>query len=499
LSIDPSSSSRPKFTITQWLVLVVAAIGFLFDTYELLMLPIIARPALAEVLQVPQNSPLVLEWVGRLLWLAAICGGVFGLLGGILIDRLGRKRVMVGSIFLYSLSPVCAAFSTDVYMLVFFRCTTFIGVCVEFVAAITWLAELFPDKRTRELAIGWTQAFASVGGIFVTVAYDLIKDNAASLPALPLPEPFNPHADWRYTLLTGLIPGALILLLMPFVPESQVWLERKRNGTLKRPRFSEIFAPSLLRITIVSTVLSACGYAAAFGALQLTPSQVVPGLPQFKDDQKQLAPLRKDAKILNENLLKTEAGSDERKDLQKQIGALRKQMIPLEKPTLDQGAKTQFWQEIGGLTGRILLAILLVVVASRRQLLRMFQIPGLILFPLTYYFLYQQQQDFFIFGIFLCGLVTVAQFSYFGEYLPKVYPVHLRGTGGAFATNVGGRMIGTSGAYLTTSLIAPAIAGAGVAALPIHVATAAAITGGSVYLIGLVASFFLPEPPKDGE
>jgi len=42
-------------------------------------------------------------------------------------------------------------------MFFFFRCTTFIGVCVEFVAAITWLAELFPIKRQKEIALGSTQ------------------------------------------------------------------------------------------------------------------------------------------------------------------------------------------------------------------------------------------------------------------------------------------------------------------------------------------------------
>ena len=85
-----------------------------------------------------------------MLWIAALCGGVFGLLGGFLIDRLGRKTVMVGSILVYSLSPVAAAFSTELWQLVLFRCTTFIGVCVELVAAVTWLAELFEDKRQRE-------------------------------------------------------------------------------------------------------------------------------------------------------------------------------------------------------------------------------------------------------------------------------------------------------------------------------------------------------------
>jgi len=147
---------------TQWLVLTVAAIGFLFDTYELLMTPLVLAPALSELLGVPPNHPDVTTWVGRVLWITAVCGGVFGLLGGMLIDRFGRKTVMVASIFIYSFSPVLAGLSTSLEWLLFFRCATFVGVCVEFVAAVTWLAELFPDKRTRELAIGWTQAFASV-------------------------------------------------------------------------------------------------------------------------------------------------------------------------------------------------------------------------------------------------------------------------------------------------------------------------------------------------
>src|SRR5437868_2519602 len=153
---------------TVWLVVIVAAIGFLFDTYELLMTPLVLAPALSELLRVPPNHPEVTRWVGRVLWITALSGGVFGLLGGWLVDRLGRKSVMAGSILVYSISPVLAGLSTDLAWLIIFRCTTFVGVCVEFVAAVTWLSELFADKRHRELAMGWTQAFASVGGLLVT-------------------------------------------------------------------------------------------------------------------------------------------------------------------------------------------------------------------------------------------------------------------------------------------------------------------------------------------
>src|SRR5689334_24759857 len=134
----PSPPPRsPKLTLVQWLVCVIAAIGFLFDTYELLMTPLVGVPAIAELLQLPPNNPAVTDWTGRLLWLSALSGGIFGLLCGWLIDRFCRKSIMVASIFVYSLSPVAAGLSTSLGAFIFFRCATFIGVCVEFVAAIT--------------------------------------------------------------------------------------------------------------------------------------------------------------------------------------------------------------------------------------------------------------------------------------------------------------------------------------------------------------------------
>jgi len=57
-------STSSKFTTTTWLIIVIASIGFLFDTYELLMTPLVAAPAIAELLKVPLNNPLVTDWVG---------------------------------------------------------------------------------------------------------------------------------------------------------------------------------------------------------------------------------------------------------------------------------------------------------------------------------------------------------------------------------------------------------------------------------------------------
>src|SRR5882757_1655495 len=209
--MNSSVPAKSATTRNAWLVLVVAAIGFLFDTYELLMTPLVGVPAIAELLKLPPNHPAVTAWMGRMLWMTALCGGVFGLLGGWLIDRFGRKRIMAASIFLYAFSPFAAAFSTSLGAFLFFRCTTFIGVCVEFVAAITWLAELFPDRKQKEIVLGSTQAVASLGGILVTAVNAWIVAHAATLPALPVPEIFNAHGTWRYLLITGLVPAIPIV------------------------------------------------------------------------------------------------------------------------------------------------------------------------------------------------------------------------------------------------------------------------------------------------
>jgi hypothetical protein len=73
-----------------------------------------------------------------------------------------------------------------------------------------------------------------------------------------------------------------------------------------------------------------------------------------------------------------------------------------------------------------------------------------------------------------------------------VYPTHLRGTGESFAANVGGRMIGTSAALVTTSLV-NIMPGATPSAQLAH---AAALVAFTVYAVGFAASFFLPEPAR---
>src|SRR5437016_14368162 len=105
--MNSSAPGHRQLSLTEWLILFVAVLGFAFDTYELLMLPLIARPALAELLKVDPatvtGNALILKWTGYMMWASAVSGGVFGLLGGILADRIGRNRVRIWRVVIFDL------------------------------------------------------------------------------------------------------------------------------------------------------------------------------------------------------------------------------------------------------------------------------------------------------------------------------------------------------------------------------------------------------------
>jgi len=436
-------TSTPRLTPIQWVICAVAAIGFAFDTYVLLMAPLVIGPALQKIGGMRPGTPEFGLWRGLLFYVPALSGGAVGLIGGYLTDRLGRRRILVWSMLLYAFSAFASGYSTSVEMLLVLRCTTFIGVCVEFVAAIAWLAELFPEPKRREAVLGWTQAFSSLGGLMVAGTNYLIVHYLSSLPAI-----YGAQEPWRYTLISGVIPAIPLIIIRPFLPESPEWQEKKARGVLKRPSVGELFQPGFRQTAFVTALLFACGFAAAFGAIQQTPD-IARGMTEVKA------------------------------------------MTPAAQAKV--APSVQMWQEMGGLAGRLALAYLAVRIVSRRTLLRIFLIPGLVVIPLVYTVAANSSLEWLKWGIAAAGLLTVAQFSFWGNYLPRVYPTHLRGTGESFAANVGGRMFGTSAA-LVTSTLASIMPGIGDSA---RLAAAAAVVGTSVYAIGFIASFWLPEPKQE--
>lgn len=385
-----------------WLPFFVAALGFVFNQFQILAAPLVLRPVLHTLGGLRPGSSGFNTWSGLLIFVPAAVGGLFGLGGGYLSDLLGRRRLLVMAIVTYGVASLGAAFSTSVVMFLLMRCVAWAGVCVEFVAAIAWVAELYPDPTRREHVLGYSQAFIGLGGLLVSGVYYLAATWASQLPALA-----GGHEAWRYTLMVGALPAIAILLLRPFMPESPVWLERRASGPLARPPVGELFAPGLLRTTMTSTLLVACAYALPYGATQHTP-RIVPGLPSLRS-----AP-----------------------------SLVVEQTVSL----------VQMAQEVGGFLGRVLLSVVVVSAVTRRRLLTMFLTPTVCALTWLYFGPGASGLPSMMLGVALVSLLFNAQMSFWGNYLPRVFPTRIRGTGEGFAMNIGGRILGTSAAMVTTQL-----------------------------------------------
>ena len=435
-----TAAARSGMTPVEWLVCGIACLGFAFDLYESLMLPLIVRPALTALGGLRTGTSEFNLWVGLLFYIPSVAGGIFGLLGGYLADLFGRRRVLTWSILLYSLSACAAAFSTSLTQLLILRSATMIGVSVEFVAAIAWLAELFANPKRRESVLAYTQGFNTFGGLLVAGAYYLAVTYAERLPLIR-----GGHEAWRYTLLSGLLPAIPLLFIRPFLPESPLWLKSRLNGAARRPAFGELFGPTVRKATLCAALLFACSYFMTYGAIQHTV-RMIPGLA----DVAKLAPRQ-----------------------------------------IEQAASgVQLFQELGGLTGRILFAVFLVRILSQRRRLRLLLAPAVLVFSWFYFFAATRSLAMVHVGIFLATMLFNGVHSFWGNYLPRIYPTRLRGSGESFAANFGGRVIGVSAVLITTTLsnVMPG-GGAG---------TKLAYSAGAVSLFGiaaaLVGTLWLKEP-----
>ncbi len=226
-----------RLTPIDWIICGVACIGFAFDTYELLVLTLTVQPALTEFLTAKPGSAEFNRWIGLMFYVPAIAGGIFGLLGGYLIDRFGRRRVLFWSILLFCFSALATGYSSSALQLLVYRCITFVGVSVEFVAATAWLAELFPERDQRETILGSTQIFASTGGILMSGASYLSLSIGPMLPAIR-----GGHEAWRYTILWGILPAIPLLVVRPFLPESPIWQKKSGRGHAAAPQHPGIIS-----------------------------------------------------------------------------------------------------------------------------------------------------------------------------------------------------------------------------------------------------------------
>lgn len=239
----------------QWLTLAAAFLGWMFDGLEMGIFPVVARPALKELLATQYDGD-VSRWMGyitALFLLGAATGGlVFGWLG----DRIGRVRAMVASILTYSIFTGVCYLAAYAWQLGLFRFIAALGMGGEWSLGVALVVECWPESK-RPLLAGLIGAASNVGYALVGLIAWLKPVDANS---------------WRWIMLAGVTPAFLALLISVLVPESKRWQASvQKAGAVVASPLRVIFGPELRRTTLLAIAFASVALIGTWGSVQWLP------------------------------------------------------------------------------------------------------------------------------------------------------------------------------------------------------------------------------------
>ena len=216
-SDESASDNTPWWKLMNryhWFVLVVAALGWLFDCLDQQLFTLARTPAMSDLLSVPESDPNVGLWGGYATSIFIIGWATGGLIFGSLGDKIGRAKTMVITILMYSACTGLSTLSTTVYDFAFYRFLTGLGVGGEFAVGVSLVAEVMPD-RARPRALSLLQALSAIGNI-----------SAAFIGAglgLASWEQMTGVSAWRTMFVIGTIPALLALVIRRRLKEPVKW------------------------------------------------------------------------------------------------------------------------------------------------------------------------------------------------------------------------------------------------------------------------------------
>jgi putative MFS transporter len=207
--------SHKPHTNTFNIIVVVAALGYFVDIYDLILFQVIKNPSLESMglsgQQLTDAGLTLMNWqmIGML---------VGGILWGILGDRKGRISVLFGSILLYSIANTLNAFVTDIHTYAWLRFIAGVGLAGELGAGITLVSETM-TKESR----GYGTMIVVSFGVLGAVAANLVARNGDFFSGLFNKFTSTPFQNWQVAYIIGGILGIVLLLLRIGMYESGMY------------------------------------------------------------------------------------------------------------------------------------------------------------------------------------------------------------------------------------------------------------------------------------
>ena len=459
------------------LALVAALLGWMFDGFEMGLFPLVARPALRELLGTGTSESVVGLWFGVItagFLVGAATGGVlFGRLG----DRVGRVKAMTLSVLVYAVCSGLCGFAAEPWHLAVLRFLGALGMGGEWALGVALVMELFADTPRGKLA----GAIGAAGNL----GYAVVAVVALSLNQMPTFE-FAGASNWRLLMFLGALPAVLTLFLRLFVPESPRWEAARDEGRVNHWSRSDLVVilvgmaagvgmvalwatPYSLAVRVPLTLV----LVATAGGCFLAPIGRFLEASAVPDDEvrRSLGRLVLGAGLAGVPLLATWAGVMWQYTF---VHKLTDGRDPTAVPTVMLVSAT------GAALGSFAIA-LLGDRFGRRPVYAVLCVLSLAAL-LSFYTVHDHYGPALVIHAGVVGFICAGFYGWLPLYLPELFPTAIRAAGQGFSFNFG-RVIAAVGALQTTALLN---------AFDDDYARACSVTAG-VYLVGLVLIAFAPE------
>ncbi len=390
-----ANPTRQGISAYQWLVLLVAWLGWVFDSMDATIYALVLQPALHELLAGTATGREVsaesIAWHGGIIFAVFLVGwAVGGMLFGVLADRIGRTRTLIFTILIYAAFTGLAALSATWWQLALYRFVTALGIGGEWAAGAALVAEVWPEDR-RARAAGILQSAWAAGFLFAAVINLVLGRHG-----------------WRPMFLVGVAPAVVALFVRLWVREPERWVranaQERQAGAARTARLAELFRPEYRRATLVGSGLAFVAVTGLWGATNWTPT-LVRALPALRG-------------------LESGRLTD---------------YISYATMALNVGALAGYLA-FGPLADRW----------GRRPVFALMCAGSLVMLPVT--FLAPRTYLEVLLLLPLLGFFNNGIFSGFPIYLPELYPTRIRATGTGFCFNAG-RLLAAGGPFLTGILV----------------------------------------------
>lgn len=461
-------------------VLVVATLGWLFDSLDQRLFVLARTPALQELIPGLSDSQ-VASYAAKATSIFILGWATGGLIFGLFGDRWGRVRTMMLTIIIYSVFTGLSAFSVGWWDFAFYRFCCGMGIGGEYAAGVALVAEVMPE-RARPYCLGFLQGSAALGHV------------AGSLVSLVIgpQSQFWGYSGWRCLFAFGVLPSLLVVLIRFRLREPESWQKAfqasrqamRTDPTKLQPQddfhkqlgdWREIFGNRQLAYhTVIGMALGVCGQIGLWGIGYWTPELIRGSQAELRQQQAEV--------VIGSNDQDLKTSKIKSKELSRLVDQSRHEAFRKADDKLV--AWGTVLQDTAGMCGIFAFTLLTVRVGRRIA----FALAYLLAFIATASVFGQLQTASQVYWMIpLLGFSISSIYGGYAIYFPELFPTRLRSTGTGICYNVA-RYVTAFGPLLLGHLTM-LFAQRG-ASLPLR---EAAISLSAIYLLGLVFVYFAPE------